>query len=266
MSRILKKLPSLSNVQAGSTATLECPLGRTYDRITLEYAGVTPAQIKSIRLKIDGKDVWRFKDAVRLNLINTYYARGVDAGYLDFHFVRPEMTNLESRRMFALGTADVRTMSIEFDIDSAATNPEVTAYAIQSPQTQLGLITKFKEFAVSTATAGEKEIDNIPRRARVGALHLVGKDDIASVIVEVDGFEQYNAPKTLSEKIQTDVGRTPLGANGHSIDFIREGNPMNALALQVGERSVQDFRVKPSVDTAGAFDVVVEYYDQWAGI
>ena len=266
MSRKLKQLPSLSNVAAGSTATLEVPLGHTYDRITLEYAGVTPAQMKNVQVVINGKVVWQFKNAERLNQINTYYKRPVTAGFLDFHFVRPEFDNIDFRRLFAIGTADVATFSIKFDIDAAASAPVVKAHAVQSLNAPLGLITKYKEFPASTATSGEKEIDNLPKQARIGAIHLFGKSDISRAEVEVDSYKQYEASKALGEKLQSDANRTPLDTNGTSIDFVREGNPMNALVLRAGKVSVQDFRLRLTCNTAGSFDIVTEYYDQFAGI
>lgn len=266
MSRNVKVLSALSNVAAGSTATLELPLGHTYDNITLEYSGVTPAQIKNINVNINGKSVQKFKDATRLNAYNAYWGRRVTSGFLDFHFVRPEMTNLEFRRLFAIGTADVATFDITFDIDSAATAPVIKAQAVISPNTPLGLITKVKEFPVSSATAGEKEIDNLPKRARIGAIHLFGKSDIDKVEVEVDSYKTYEATKVQAEKLQQDVGRTPLGSDGTSIDFIREGNPFNAVVLRSEKVNVQDFRIRPTLGTAGAFDTVVEYFDQYAGI
>jgi len=266
MSRNVKVLSALSNVSAGSTATLELPLGHTYDQITFEYSGVTPEQIKNIKLNINGKAVQSYKSAVRLNQLNAYWKRPVTAGFLDMHFVRPEMTNLEYRRLYALGTADVATVDITFDIDAAAVNPVIQAQAVLSPNTPLGLITKVKEFPVSSATAGEKEIDNLPKRARVGAIHLMGKSDINKIEVEVDSYKVYEATKVRGEKLQSDANRTPLGADGTSIDFIREGNPFNALVLRSGKVSVQDFRIRPTLGTAGAFDAVVEYFDEYAGI
>ncbi|WP_404402978.1 major capsid protein P2 [Idiomarina seosinensis] len=266
MSRKLKQLPSLSNVAAGSTATLELPLGHTYDRVTLEYAGVTPAQMKNIQVVINGKVIWQLKTAERLNQLNAYYNRAVNAGFLDFHFVRPEFDNIDFRRLFAIGTADVATFSIKFDIDAAASAPVVTAHAVQSLNSPLGLITKIKEFPTSTATSGAKEIDSLPKQARIGAIHLFGKADISRAEVEVDSYKQYEASKALGEKLQSDIGRTPLDANGTTIDFVREGNPMNALVLRAGKVSVQDFRLRLTCDTPGSWDTVCEYYDQFQGI
>lgn len=50
--RTTVKLPSFSNVAASNTATLELPIGRTYDKIHIAYTGVTFAQMKNIRLKV----------------------------------------------------------------------------------------------------------------------------------------------------------------------------------------------------------------------
>ncbi|WP_327786671.1 major capsid protein P2, partial [Vibrio anguillarum] len=55
MARITRKMPSFSNVAAGSTATLEFPLGLSYHFLHLYFTGVTLAQMKNIRIEVDGK-------------------------------------------------------------------------------------------------------------------------------------------------------------------------------------------------------------------
>ncbi|MBE0471514.1 MAG: hypothetical protein IBX55_18635 [Methyloprofundus sp.] len=71
--RISRKMPSLSNVAAGSEAVLNLPLGNTYDQLLLSYSGVTLEQIKNIRLEIGSKVVQQFKDGQRVVDLNTYY-------------------------------------------------------------------------------------------------------------------------------------------------------------------------------------------------
>lgn len=270
MARKFTKLPSLANVQAGSTATLIIPRGVTYDNIHLEYTGVTLAQITNIEVLINGKVIQSFTDGVRLQAINKHYKRNIKAGVLTFHFVRPEMENLALRRMTAIGTADVQTFEIKFDIAAAAAAPVIDAYAVKSNQMPLGAIVKTKRFPASSATSGLKEIDNIPKEGRILAIHLF-KSDISKVEVEVDDAKVYELKKVLGAGIQVDHGRNPDNAVHTSVDFHLEGDPSQALVMNYVDgqgvlRKVQDFRIRPTLDTAGAFDIVVEYLTEFNGI
>lgn len=262
MSRRYERLPSLSNVAAGSTATLEIPVSSTFDRIFIEAEGVTEAQLKNWEIRINGKPVQQFKDAVLIRRLNDYYGRGTDDGVVDLWFIRPEFDNQDLRRMTAIGTEDVQTFDIRVDIDSAASSPKLTAYAVRSPQTKLGLVTKIKNYPTSAATAGVKDIDNIPKEGRCAAIHFYGKADISKLTVQADSRSIYELSKSLGEKIQRNAGRTPLGTNGTTVDFVTEKHPLQGLAM----RQVNDLRFKPELDTAGALDVIVEYITSFEGL
>lgn len=261
MARQSRLLNSFSNVSAGSTATLQLPLGTTYDALHFEYSGVTLAQLKNIEVRVNGKVIQSFTDAVRLQAINKYYSRNIKSGVVTIWFVRPEMDNVALRRMTALGTADISTLDVRIDIDAAAAAPVLTAYAVKSNQMPLGMITKFKRFPASSATSGLKEIDNIPREARIAAVHLF-KADISKCEVEVNERVQYDFSKTLGAGVQVDYGRTPDAAVHTTVDFCLEGDPSQALVVQ----GANDFRLRTTLDTSGAFDIVVEYLTSFDGI
>lgn len=55
MVRNFPQLPSFSNVSASNTATLELPIGRTFDKIHVNYSGVLLAQMKNIGLEVNKK-------------------------------------------------------------------------------------------------------------------------------------------------------------------------------------------------------------------
>lgn len=263
--RVTKKLQSINNVSAGSTAVLNLVIGPTYDSIVMTYSGVTQAQIKNIKLKANGKDFQTFKDAAELQNINKYWGRPDDAaGFLTFWFVRPEMALLSDQRLTALGTADLKTLSIEFDIDASATAPVISASAVMSESQPFGVCTKVKAYTSATAVAGLKEIDNIP----LGGARIIGihnfKADISHSEVRVNDSVAFDVDKTLAENIQkkANTPRVPLTASCSHIDWILEGDPSQAMVTQ----GVQDFRLLLTCDTAGSIRTVVEYIDGLAGI
>ncbi len=272
MARSFVKLPSFSNVTAGNTATLELPLGRTFDKIHIGFSGVTLAQMKNIRVEVNGKAILEFVDAQALANYNKRYGRNTSINVLDLHFKRDEMKTLAEQRSFSLGTASpqgapaIANVTLRIEIDGAASAPKLEAHAIQSNPAPIGFITKVKNFPVSL-NAGVTEIDKIPRpaSARIGAIHIVTAATIEKIEVEVDSIKVYELDKSLAEKIQVDHGRAPQ-AGQVSADFILEGDMLQAIPLQ----GLQDFRIRVFTDagtSAGTpATAVIEYFDGLAGI
>lgn len=258
------RLPSVANVAAGSDASVNIPVGPTYENIVLALTNITLAQITDIELRLAGKPVMKFKSGTELDNINKHWGRGASAsGLLTLHFRRPEFNMVGDQKLFNIGTADLPTASLHFHIDAACVSPAVLAYCTQNnvPQ-KLGIITKVKRFPFNSAVTGEVDIDNIPRTgARIAAVHLV-KTDVSAVKVDVDSVNVYNASKTLGAQMQTQAGRTPQTGAMTTVDFLLGEDPMQALRTA----GVQDLRIKPTLDTAGAMDLVVEYFDGLEGI
>lgn len=266
--RMLVKLPSVTNVNAGSTATLNCPIGRSYDRLIFEYKNLTLAQIKNLRVEIDGKPIQEFKDAVQLDDLNKYYSRHDEAGFISIWFNRPEMNTLEHQRVTRLGTGAggvgiVQTFQISFDIDEAAVNPEVKAHALQSDPSPLGMITKVKQFVMSSATAGQFEIDSIPRGPRILAIHFF-KSDIKSVEVEQNSRKIREGTKSLLQFLQRESGRVPMTAKATSVDFTQEADVYHSLETRPD--IIRDQRFRLDLESAGEVRVLVEYLDTIGGI
>lgn len=268
--RMTVRMPSLANVVKGGTATLNCPPGRTYEKLTLKYSGVTRAQLKTLRILIDGKPIQEFGDGDELAALNKYYGRHDEDGYLTFWFIRPEMSTLEHRRVTGLGTGKdgqgvVQTLQMEIDIDSAASNPVITASAVQSDPKPLGMIVKHKRFTYSAATSGPYEIDNIPRGPRLLAAHFVKADnDVSRLEVEQNSRKIFEGDKGLAQYLQKEAGRVPQ-TNYLSVDWTLEGDIYQSIIT--GERAgIQDQRFRATLDTPGSVTVLVEYLDGFGGI
>lgn len=264
--RITKKMPSLSNVSAGSTATLDIPVGRTIDRIAFAYSGITLPQMKNLKVMVNGKTIQEYPNGEYLQKINAYYGLTDTAGFLTINFVRPEMANIPQRRLTGLGTVDIDSFQVSFDIDSAATAPVISATAIQSEPTNIGSILKIKRFPMASSVSGLLEIDKIVKGNAIRAIHIVDIDAAAdtkptSLEVEMDSVKVFEASATLAAEMQKQHGRTPQSDIYHC-DFTLEGDFGQALLTQ----KAQDFRIRPTLANAGAIDVVVEYLDGLNGI
>jgi hypothetical protein len=261
MARKFPKLPSLTNVSANSTATLQVPLGVTYHAIHLTYSGITLDQMKNIEVQLDGKTIQEFSDAQRLQDINGYYGRKVEDGRLVLWFERPEYDNIILRRTTAIGTQNIQTFQVRMDIDSAADAPVIEAYAVVSPNRPSVVITKIKRWVVSSSVVGVKEVADIPKEGKIAALFLF-KPDISSLELMINGNKLWEPNKVLGEQIQGDYKRLPVSAKYTAVDFHLEGDPAQALVVQ----GVSDFRLRPYFDTAGTGDLVVEYLSGLGGI
>jgi len=264
MARKTIKLPSLSRVVAGSKATLEIPVGPTYYRLTFSATGtaLAAAHIKRIDVLIDGRVVLTYKDLTRLMDLNGYYNRSADTvNEFCLHFFRAELMDIVYRRAPGFGTGDVQTFHIEIELDAAAPGDmTLDAHAFIDPIAQpLGVFFKVREYPFSSSVAGEVEVDKLPRGAFYSAIHLF-KSDITEVEVEADQVKIIDATKAVLEREQKEsspIKRVPITAKATHIDFLLEGDAAQALKTDI----VQDFRVKMTLATAGAVDIVTETLD-----
>ena len=269
MSRRHLKLPSLSRVAAGSKATLEMPIGPTFFNTVFSVTGTGLAvtDIEGITVLIDGKEVQKYSNLQRLVDFNNYYNRSADTiAEFMLHFFRAEMADAIYRRASGIGTADVATFHIELDIAAGApVDIAIVAHAYVNPERQpLGTFLKLREYPFNSAVSGQVEISNLPRKAWYTALHLF-KADISAVEVEVDSVKQIDATKAIMERQQkeaTPIRRIPMTAKATTIDFLTEGDAQQSLATG----AAYDFRVKMTLDTAGAVDVVAETIDTLEGV
>jgi len=268
MARKLIKLPSMSRVVAGATATLELPLGPTYHRIIFSASGtgLAAADIGRISLYIDGRLASTWKNYQRLADINGYYQRGTDAvTQFCLHFFRAELVDLVYRRAPGIGTADVQTAHIEIELDGDGPNDiAMTAHAEIDPRpAPLGAFVKTREYPFSSSVSGEVEIDKLPRGPWYAAIHLF-KSNISAVEVAADQTKVVEATKAVLERQQKEaspVPRVPVTGSATHIDWLTEGD----LAQAINTSRVQDFRVKATLDTSGSVDIVTETLDTLTG-
>lgn len=265
MSRSFEEMPTMQNVVPGGRVTLNCPLGLTYDQLTFELTNVTTADMKNLKVITGSKAQWDLTDASRVADINTYYSRKEKSGFLTLWFYRPEMKTEEERALTSIGTTDIPSMTVQFDLDSGVTNPAIKAYAVRRKPEPMGVITKFREYPVTFATSGKQDIDNIPRGARISAFHLF-KDDVSKVEFEINNGtgsgKVVDWPKALLESVQEQYGRAPMTAKATHIDMNLLGKAMQFMPTG----NLVDMRIKPTIDTSGGLTTLVEYIDGYNGI
>lgn len=262
------KLPSLSRVSPNNKATLELPIGNTYERILFvatAAAGLDATDIGRIDVLVNGQVIQTYKDLQRLIDINGYYGRDADtvaATRMEFalHFSRAELIDAVWRKAPGIGTADVQTFHIELQLAGAPADIAITAYAQVNPQREnLGAFFRIREFPASSAVSGVLEADKLPRGAWYSAIHLF-KADVSAVEVVANDVKIVDATKQVLERLQKGASpkaRVPVTAKATHIDMITDGDLLDSLPTA----GLSDFRVKMTLDTSGAVDIVTETVD-----
>jgi hypothetical protein len=269
MARKLLRMPSLSRVAAGAIATLELPIGPTYRRLIFSATGtgLDLTDIGRIDVLVDGKVVQTYKDLTRLVDINSYYKRGADTfNQFAIHFERAELLDAVWRRAPGMGTADVQTFHVQLNIVGAApVDLAITCHAEVDPQPMpLGLFFKIREYPFSSAVSGDVEIDKLPRGPLYSVVHLF-KADVNAVEVTANQVKVFDGTKAVIERTQKEaspVQRLPITAKATHIDFIADGD----LAQSLDTSQLSDFRVKMTLGTSGAVDIVAEVLDTLQGV
>lgn len=263
------ELPSVNNVAAGQKFILNCPIGMTYDQIQFKLTNidVSASEITNFKVKVGARTIIDVADLNTLAQLNSFYGRAEDSGYFTLWFYRPEKDTHDERQLYSLGTMDVPSLTIEGTLDAGVTSPAIEARASQRAPSNMGVVTKIKEFPATFSTTGQQQIDNIPRTptGAIQAVHL-GKADVTNVAVQVNygagQQEVIQAAKGDIHALQKQYGRTPVTASFTHIDF----DLMGKIAGPLITGPLKDFRVKPTIGSTGSVNTVVEYAEGAEGI
>lgn len=268
--RVLKKMPAFANVAAGSTALCTLPVGLSYHALIIDYkrgaVDATEAQFGTdfdeVRLNLDGDVKWRLtgNELIAVNKYYGLYDQGFKDGALVMNFSRPWHRTSQGEDFTKIGTADIQTMTLEIDIDAAAVNPTLALYAVQGENAPLGEHVCMRRFAYNTATTGVREIPDLPRgRYAAIALHI-GSGNIADVEVEANQRIIFQGPQKVQEVYYEQTDRQWQTGYYH-VDFAPTDRLSDALPLML-----EDFRLKPNVTVAGAFNIIVERVEKRGGL
>lgn len=264
--RNIAPLNKITGVAAGGTVSLTLPVNLTYDKVHFSYAGVTPDQIKNIKVELNGRVLTEYKTLTDLLNENKYYKREVADGLATIHFVRSEIKGaqqpqLVEQRFFALGTAGLTLAQIKFDIAEDAAAPVIKAYAEKSAPKAPGWLFKRRSF-LHNFSAGMNEVENIPRpKGAYIALIEIKKAGIVSAEFLVNNVQwREHIPKTLHNQILVQNEREPV-TDVHSIDLMLDGDAFGALML---DPAINDMRLRIDSEAEGQCEIVVHYYDSYA--
>lgn len=252
--RFTKKLPSVQGVGAGQTATLNIPLGQEYEELIIEIknngtpAGVDKLKeiLTEIRLIVNGTVIKRISGGKLLHINNRYDIKR-SQGILRIPFMRHYMHTKFERELTALGTANLQTVTLEFDIASTAVNPAIEVWAktrgIANP---IGAHIKWIPYTVSSVSAGKFEkADFVKVKGEATLGFYIFSDKITSAKIIADGIEIYNYTKALSDLTNKSAGRV-VSDDVFDVDLLEKNQIEDALPIV----NTQDFRLEMEASDA----------------
>lgn len=264
-SRVTTKLNSMESVVAGNTAVLRCPVGLIYHKVIMRYSGITLAQMKEIVWKVGTKVIRRYKNGEEVKMINDFYAREEESGFLTFWFSEDEFNQLYQRDNFSIPTYGARSFNLEIDIDNAAANPVMEFWAVNGAPNETnnlgGSIVKIRRLPSIPLVQGENDITTIPPLSFIKSIHFK-TNNMTSLRLLSDTVEVLNVDVDVTKALQKQAkyARVP-SSNVFTFDWTLTGTPNSAIMAQ----GVRDLRFKPVMSTTETVDVVVEYIDSVGG-
>lgn len=255
---LTKNLPFL-NVVASGVASLQLPLGMTYERIVLVLGGTTftKAMMTDIKVKLNGKVILQSTGS-RMDTINKYKGIFDAAGFLTIDFTEIKARDEVGQSVGAIPTAgNVSNFTIEITI-AGATAPTLESYSQLSGPRSMGTVCKMLHFP-ATFSAGGKFPIQLPYGKNGGALfkrvHFFGAT-VTGLEVKKNGLVIHESTEAINEFIQKEFGRVPQ-ADVYTYDAIVEGN--SSQLLVTADATSMEWNV--TVSGSGTVDVQVEMLD-----
>lgn len=257
---LVKNVP-FTNVVATGTATVNLPVGMSYNKIILALGGTTftKSMITGIRVKLNGKIIINAVGS-RLDLINQYRGLAASAGFLTIDLTEPRAKTMAEQYIGNINTAKgVSSLTIEVDI-SGATAPTLDSYAELGPPAPLGVLAKHIPFTASFAASGKfpmKLIDITNRGALIKRVHFAHGGNLTQLEVKKNGIVIWdNVLAAVNTFWQGEYQKTAQ-TNLYSYDPCADNNYANAI--KTADATALEFN--PTFSAADTVTAVVEVLD-----
>lgn len=261
------KLTQIPNVVTGTRSHVSLPRGLTYDYVIMKLTNCVASDLENFKTTVNTKNIIEISDAGKLDDISDYYGRPKLAGYFILWFYRPEMATEEERAVFSLGTRDIGSFTLQWDLKSGLTSPAIELYALQRGPSVMGTVAKIRELPKSFGTSGEQVINDIQLTGdRIGAIHLhKAAGDVSNISLDINvgngPSRLIDMPKDVLEVVQKLHERVPQTALYTHIDATLLGK----IGEPIPTRGIQEMLIKPTLTTGGQTTAIVEYFGGHAG-
>lgn len=263
MSNFLQKMPAPGGIGGGQTASVDLPLGLTYERLMIVMnvqSGGSPVDVGAadwgtyvddIRLMVDGEAKITIT-AASLAARNAWFGRPAVAGILELYLSQPHMRTPAGEDVTAYGTAGgMANFALEIDVKDGVTVNSLEVYAQQSPSREFGPHLTINRYNVPVGVVGEVEISDLPKRGYLVSDIQFETANISTLEVEANGRITHKTTAQLREVMQRTAGRTPDAARTF-LDFLAKNRESG---LQV--MALQDFRLRTNFTATGNYPFYV---------
>ena len=254
---ITPKNPPFLNVVADGVASMELPIGMTYNRIYLKLGGTTftKAMITRITLKMNGKIFYDIS-GTNLDLLNDYKGLGLGASFLCIDFIEDKAKTTGGQYIGAIGTlSGVTSLVMEVTI-AGATAPTLESWSEVSAPMPLGLLSCLISHVATFAAAGEFPVI-LPHGASAGLLiqrvHFF-HTYMTELEIKKNGVIIFeNMPDAVNDEIQLSYGRTPQSGL-----FIYDAIINNDIQQVLDTSSAQSLSYNVTVTEADTLTILTE--------
>jgi hypothetical protein len=267
---LVLRAPDFQNVQANGTASVEFPLGRTYEKINLQLGGtaLTKAMLTDIQLKLNGKLFWRTTGS-RLDLMNQYRNITANAALITLDFTERDAKTIEAMKFGAFAAtreAGIQRFTAEVTI-AGATAPTLTGWCqVDEPSANPIIVTmKQSQFVLSGAVSLYPIY--VPFGSSGGLLKRVWifhSGNVTNVEVKKDNVGVFeNIPTAVNQFIQNEnqrVQQTNVWVYDPAMDKL-QSNVLNTRVRADGKAPVESFDVRVTTSAADTLNVVTEMYE-----
>ncbi|AYM04229.1 hypothetical protein D8911_14595 (plasmid) [Levilactobacillus brevis] len=260
------RLAPAEGVAPGQTATIKLPKPRLYHAFVLA-TNIPVAQINEIRIMANAKAMQSFSGEA-LDVMNQF--DGLQAGDGSFIRINLDQSGLKQRIHEELTAVNVGSLnpntgqiidnlSLEIDIDAAATTPAITnSYAVQSPVREggPGAIRSIRRL-YAQGLNGRWDFDKLPKGTRSHqwiSRIFIKAAAITDLEIERDGRTVWERSAALNDFMLADSERAPQ-SGWVVVDFSEEGYGENKLDV----RTAQDLRLKITSSSAETVEILAEY-------
>ena len=255
----LIKQANVTGITASSVATARIPTTGTHYALYLAPlssggAAVSVANMKTaignMVLRHNGEQIMEGTATFFLDLQKYYhdaYTAGSAnvAGIIPIYFAPSHFANFAERQLFAVGTQDIQTMTLDLNILSTTNMATISVYSEVTPENRpRGQHLRIKKYPQSFASTGDNEVSTLPLEGpTVGykALHIeLGTNPgvIALVTVKVGNYAIFDNVGLPLVNVFGQSGRRTQQAAYYHVDF-GKNNDISAFLPMAG---VQDFR------------------------
>lgn len=267
------KLPSIQNVGPNQRVTIRLPLGVTYNKICLFFAGnINGSLASNIVLKLNGNERIRWNTFAQLQARNAYQRNATDAAIMELDFLSTRAKDEAGMTLGAYAAtaeAGVQDLVLEFDLGTYVVNAAsvITGVAEVDVPSKNKLIVRNRFFQKVLSGAAEEQII-LPSGMNgelLKAIYIFGTlASIANVRVRREGADEYEAlTQVQNEFYQRTYQKVPQ-AGLFVVDFTEhdlQGHMLNTSSI-VGPDGkpavIQNLDVRLNTSAAGTFNIYTE--------